>query len=396
MTKRPSPSTPLRVLIAAESYAPSVNGVSNSVARVQRHLTARGHSVIVVAPSPGPDEVDGVQVVRVPSRSLPFYRNVPVGLPPSPLIEHVLDRFEPDVVHLAAPVVLGARVAAAAAARDLPSVSIFQTDLSGFARAYGLGTTSSAVWWWLRRLHRLADVTLAPSTATADELIANRIPRVGIWGRGVDHEQFDPRRRSQVWRRSVLGADTGQTIIGYVGRLAREKRIDLLRGVDRWPDTKLVVVGDGPQRSELSRALPGAHFTGLLRGEELATAMASLDVFVHTGAHETFCQAVQEAMASGLPVVAPASGGPLDLVDHGRTGLLFRPDDAASLRHCVRTLTDDPSKRAAMGHAGADRTVGRTWERVGDELVDAYVRCIDSRRRPNASVDRPSRFAVAG
>lgn len=368
----------LRVLIAAESYAPSVNGVANSVARLQEHLRRRGHDVAVIAPSPGPSRVDGVEVERVPSISLPFYRNVPVGLPSSPLIDHILDEFQPDIVHLAAPVVLGARVATAAAARDLPIIAIFQTDLSGFARSYGASGTSSALWWWLRRVHRFADITLAPSTATAAELTRNAIPRVGIWGRGVDGELFAAHRRCDTWRRDVLGGAEGDeassepAIVGYVGRLAREKRIDLLCGVDRWKDAKLVIVGDGPERLELQRRMPNAHFTGLLRGTELATALASFDVFAHTGPHETFCQSVQEAMASQLPVVAPASGGPLDLVLHGTTGLLYRPEHVPSLHAAIRTLIDDPALRDDMGRAGHTRTIGQTWERVCDDLVAVY------------------------
>ncbi|WP_051062284.1 glycosyltransferase family 4 protein [Ilumatobacter nonamiensis] len=379
----------MRVLIAAESYAPSVNGVANSVARLQEHLIRRGHQVMVIAPDPGPTEVDGVEVVRVRSRPLPFYRGVTVGFPSSQLVLGVLDRFEPDVVHLAAPVSLGARVAREAAARDLPIVAIFQTDLSGFARSYGLGSTSGAVWRWLRHVHRFADVTLAPSTATADELNANAIPRVGIWGRGVDGRLFAPHRRSDTWRRELLGADDQRTVIGYVGRLAREKRIDLLAGVDQWTNSKVVIVGDGPARTDLERQLPDAHFTGMLSGPALAEALASFDVFAHTGAHETFCQTVQEAMASGVAVVAPAAGGPLDLVEHGGTGLLYRPEDAESLHGSIRVLIEQPELRRQMGEAGHRRTVGRTWERVCDDLIDVYDHC--RRSRPGRGGIQPAR-----
>ena len=156
---------PLRVLIAAESYAPAVNGVAGSVARLEAHLRRRGHEVMVVAPAPGPSSGS---VVRVPSKTLPFYRDLPVGLPSNATLDAAFDQFQPDVVHLAAPVVLGARVATAAAQRNLPIVAIFQTDLSGFAQSYGLGASSAVLWRWLRRVHRMADVTLAPSTATAE------------------------------------------------------------------------------------------------------------------------------------------------------------------------------------------------------------------------------------
>lgn len=380
----------LRVLIAAESYAPSVNGVANSVARMESHLRDRGHEVLVLAPEAGPPG-SGESVVRVPSRPLPFYRGLPVGLPSTDLVDRVIDCFQPDVVHLAAPVLLGYRVASAAVNRQIPVVAIFQTDLSGFANSYGLGSTAPALWWWLRRVHRLADVTLAPSTATAAQLTDHGIPRVGLWGRGVDLEMFDPALRSEVLRRRWTGSGAGSkpVIVGYVGRLAREKRIDLLRGVDRWPDTQLVIVGDGPERLDLERNLPGAHFTGLLRGRDLGSAVASFDLFAHTGAHETFCQAIQEAMASGLPIVAPASGGPVDLVEPDVNGLLYDPGDRAELERAVRRLADDPVLRASMGSAGQQRTAGRSWDRVCDELIEVYRRCCASRpcrRRPSPAL----------
>ncbi len=378
----------LRVLIAAESYAPNVNGVAHSVARLETHLRAHGHEVLVIAPDDA-EAMPDPEVIRVPSRSLPMYRGLSVGLPSRPLIDQAIDRFRPDVVHLAAPVALGAAVGAAAGRRQIPIVAIFQTDLSGFARSYGLKGVSSGIWWWLRRVHRMADITLAPSTPTAHLLFRNGIPRVGLWGRGVDTEQFTPDRRSAKVRSDLLASpakdDKPRAIVGFMGRLAKEKRVDLLEGIDRWADAQLVVVGDGPARADLERQLPNAHFTGMLGGDELAEVVASFDLFVHTGAHETFCQAVQEAMASGLPVVAPASGGPLDLVADGVSGLLYRPEDREDLERVVRALLDDPTQRKAMGAAGYARAVGRSWDRVCEELVEVYRRCRAGRVFPLAT-----------
>src|SRR5581483_7534351 len=153
---------------------------------------------------------------------------------------------------------------------------------------------------------------------------------------------------------------------------AGEKQVELLAGLDREPGIRLVVVGDGPQRASLERRLPGARFLGLQHGEQLAASFASLDVFVHTGAHETFCQAAQEALASGLPVVAPAAGGLLDLVDEGRNGLLFKPSDAIDLHRAVRSLRDDPTRRSALAAAARPSVDGRTWTVIGDELITHY------------------------
>ncbi|WP_342771419.1 glycosyltransferase [Georgenia muralis] len=159
-----------------------------------------------------------------------------------------------------------------------------------------------------------------------------------------------------------------------MGRLAPEKRTERLRGVAAPDGVRLVVVGDGPSRPALERQLRGTAttFLGRLDGDELADAYAALDVFVHTGTHETFDQTLQEAMASGVPVVAPAAGGPLDVVAEGETGYLYAPEDDAALARAVRVLAADPAMRARMGEAGRRRVLPRSWEALGDALLGHY------------------------
>ncbi|MCZ9338427.1 glycosyltransferase, partial [Streptomyces sp. TRM76130] len=119
---------------------------------------------------------------------------------------------------------------------------------------------------------------------------------------------------------------------------------------------------------------------GRRTGDDLARVFASLDVFAHTGPFETFCQTVQEAMASGVPVVAPAAGGPLDLVDHGRTGLLVPPRDAEAVRDAVAALAADPALHAACSTAGRAAVEGRTWAAVGDRLIGHYADVLAARK----------------
>lgn len=380
----------LRVLIVAESFLPSVNGVTNSVLHVAEHLVRRGHRPVIVAPEPAPAAVGAVPVLRLASRDLPIYRGLPVSRPSAATVDQLLDEVQPDVVHLAAPTVLGARFAERAQQRRLPIVALFQTDLAGFARSYHLGLLSPLLWRWLRRIHCRADITLVPSSATAAQLNDRNIPRVGVWARGVDHHRFNPNRRSDPFRQSILASSPpGTVVVGYVGRLAREKQVDLLRAVAGLDGVRLMVVGDGPDADRLRRRLPNAHFTGMLRGDELAEAVASLDVFVHTGAHETFGQSIQEAMACGIPVVAPASGGPLDLVEPGVTGFLYRPGRSHELAAAVASLVADPVLRRQFGVAGLVKTRDRTWEHLGDELVDIYQRCLRDGDRRTATGRAP-------
>ncbi|WP_144120651.1 glycosyltransferase family 4 protein [Catellatospora sichuanensis] len=373
----------MRVAIITESFSPDVNGVANSVARVAEHLLARGHEPLVVAPKPAPrpsrtSTAKPYPVVRLGSLPMPGYGNVRLAWP-TRRIREALAEHQADVVHLASPFVLGAWGAKAAADLGIPVVAIYQTDVPGYARAYRVTTGEALAWRWIRHVHGRAALTLAPSSTTAAELVAHGVPNVGRWGRGVDAELFHPSRRDDALRAEL--APGGELIVGYVGRLAREKRVDLLAQTAALPGVRVVVVGDGPTRGAVRRAVPQAAFLGTRRGTDLARLYASLDVFVHTGPHETFCQTVQEAQASGVPVVAPAIGGPLDLVRHGVDGLLVTPNDADGFAAAVGALAD-PAVRRAYGQAARAAVSSRTWSALGDELIGHYATAAAAVRSP--------------
>lgn len=373
----------MRVAIVAESFLPNVNGVTNSVLRVLEHLRRTGHEALVIAPDtprgePSAERIhDGIRVHRVPSRMFPKVNSLPLGVP-RPRIVRVLRGFDPHVVHLASPALLGYGGLHAARYLGVPTVAVFQTDVAGFAESYGIGVASRAAWAWTRHLHSRADRTLAPSTAAMEDLAAHRIPRVHRWARGVDVTGFAPSARDAALRSRWSPLD--KPIVGFVGRLAPEKHVERLAVLARRDDLQLVIVGDGVDRDKLRALLPSAVFTGALYGEQLAAAYASMDVFVHPGEHETFCQAVQEAMASGLPVVAPNAGGPRDLVAPYRTGLLLGVDEFESrLEQAVDHLLDE---RARYSGAARRSVLGRTWPAICDELLGHYeaVRAEGSRR----------------
>ncbi len=376
----------MRVAIVSECFLPVVNGVTNSVLRVVEHLAAAGHEVVVIAPGlDGPTSYRGVPVVQVPALDLPLVTSMPVGVP-SRRVLTALREFRPDVVHLAAPFVVGYRGLAAARRLGVPTVAVYQTDVAGFAASYGLGLTARAAWRWTCRLHGQADRTLAPSSWATEALRARGVPRVHQWARGVDTSRFTPSKRDAALRAEL--APGGELLVGYVGRLAPEKQVERLAALHGLPGTRVVVVGAGPSEERLRAALPDAAFLGFRDGDDLARTYASLDVFVHTGPSETFCQAVQEALASGLPVVAPDAGGPRDLVLPGRTGYLVPPrpegteagdpaaDDAdAALRAAVTALLD-PALRRRFGLGARRSVLRRTWSSVGDELLAHYAEVI--------------------
>ncbi|MFG3656465.1 glycosyltransferase family 4 protein [Streptomyces sp. NPDC047706] len=370
----------MRVVIVTESFPPDVNGVAHCALQTARHLVDRGHAPIVVAPAPAPgnkaDALAPCPVVHVPSLPLPGYPQVRVALPSRRLAAALISH-QPDIVHLASPFILGVRGMAAAARLGVPAVAIYQTDLAGYARTY-VGAGEAAAWRRIRSVHSAADRTLAPSSASQGDLEAHGVPRVHLWQRGVDTARFRPELRDEALRREL--APNGELIVGYVGRLAPEKHVELLSGVCGLPGVRVVVVGDGPSLPGLAEALPGAVFLGRRTGDDLARIFASLDVFAHTGPFETFCQTVQEAMASGVPVVAPAAGGPKDLVDHGRTGILVPPRDADAVRDAVAALAADPALRRSFGTTARATVEGRTWAAIGDQLIVHYEAVLDARK----------------
>ena len=386
----------VRIALVAETFTPAVNGVVNSVLQVADQLARAGHTPIVIAPSGATYTSRGghrIEVRRVPSVALPGYRNLAVARP-SLDVTDLLRELRPDVVHLASPAVLG--WSAARAARDLgiASVAVFQTDLSAFARRYHLGVGSNVVWNRLRRIHNSADLTLVPSSATAYQLRRQGIGPLALWSRGVDRDLFHPARRDQTWHDWVAGErGTDKLVVGFVGRLAHEKRVELLEHVSRLDGVRVVVVGDGPRRRALERLMPDARFTGQLTGDELGRAMASLDLLVHPGADETFCQVVQEALCAGVPVIAAASGGPLDLVRHGQNGWLWAGDDPQVLAAQVAAVRDDPAERGRVQEATRPSVQARTWAAVTDQLVGHYHRVLGERARLRAHRPLPTRRA---
>jgi phosphatidylinositol alpha 1,6-mannosyltransferase len=368
----------VRVAIVAECFLPAQNGVTNSVVRITEQLERHRITSMVIAPGPGPTECGASRVERVPGLKLPFYRDLAVAMPGDQL-RAALEAFEPDVVHLAAPAVLGMMAVRAARQLAVPVVAVYQTDYAGFARRYRASSVVPIVWRLLRELHTHADLTLAPSTSAVWQLQSRGIGSVALWGRGVDLDKFNPRHRSELLHRRL--APHGEVLVGYVGRLAHEKRVELLAHA-RMAGVRLVVIGDGPDKERLERKLGDAVFLGWRTGAELSQAIATLDVFVHTGADETFCQSVQEALAAAVPVVAPARGGPLDLVRHRENGYLYPPDDTHQLHGAVRQLVEGPAVRRQMSVAARRSVEGRGWDVLGEQLVAHYQQVLGRRARP--------------
>src|SRR5699024_9315434 len=251
-----------------------------------------------------------VPVHRVASAPMPGYSAVRIAPTSASALRRRIDEFRPDVIHLASPMILGGRAAVAAQKAGVPTVAVYQTDVPGYTARYGMPFLESASWQLLRDVHNRATVNLAPSNATRDEMLARGVERVQLWRRGVDTSLFSPSLRSDTLRAAYARPE--EKLVVYVGRLAPEKQVEDLKIIHDMPGVRLLIVGEGPEEEALRRLMPRAHFAGFRTGTDLAAHVASADLFIHPGELETFGQTLQEAMASGLPVIAPRRGGPVD------------------------------------------------------------------------------------
>ena len=383
-----------RVALIAESFLPKVDGVSKTAFLTLRYLQRTGREVLVLAPDTAPPAIGSSRVVRLPSFGPRFYPESRLALP-VPLISRELERFAPDLIHAFSPALASTRVVAHARFWRIPLVATYQTDLPAYAHYYGLGFLSQAIQRWLRHEHRQSTITLVPSPTTASRLRDEGYRRLRPWPRGVNSTHFHPNRRSLAARARLLnGRDPASLLCLYVGRLSPEKRVELLVQLARVPGIALTLVGDGPMRAELERHFAGtnAHFTGYLHGDALAEAYASADLFAFPGVTETFGQVVQEAEASGLPVLTVNQGGVRDLVDSGETGFVL-PPDAAAFAQAAAELRDDPALRARMSAAARARAEQRPWERILAGLEEHYREALAltaryNRLYPSASASR--------
>lgn len=373
-TATPDPRTgPRRILLFTETFLPKVDGIVNTLCRTLDGLQAQGCQTLVVAPV-GAVSAFGPTPVLTP-RAVPFppYPEVRLGVA-GPVLFRELDAFRPELIHRVGPTVLGVSGLLYARSRGLHVIASYHTDLARYARYYGLGMLEGPIWRALAEVHNRCELTLCPSRAVVADLRAHGFRRLRYWSRGVDTVRFQPSRASAAWRARLSGGVPEAPLLLYVGRLAPEKHVDLLVDVLRaHPGTRLALVGDGPDRARLEALFAGlpACFVGYLQGDALAAAYASADMFVFPSHTETLGNVVLEAMASGIPVVVPAAGGVTDLVDSGRNGLLFPPENSPALAAAVGVLLAAPPLRAQLSTAALRFARQRAWPRQL-ALLEAY------------------------
>lgn len=371
----------MRVAIVTESFLPSINGVTNSVLRVVDTLAKRGDEVLIIAPTSLGASYAGYPVVTTPTVEIVGF---PVAIP-TPAVARALDDFGPDIVHAAAPFWLGGQAIAHAAKRGIASVAVYQTDVSGYLERYGLDFAAPIIDAATAAIHQPATLTLAPTSDGVRYLRGLGVGAIEVWGRGVDTELFHPGRGESVGprERRLSAAPGGERIIGYVGRLAPEKQVERMKELVDIPGSTLLIVGDGPSRSHLEHLFRADNvvFVGRLVGDDLADAYAAMDLFVHCGTEETFGQTIQEAHASGLPVIAPLTGGQRHLIRHGTDGYLVDHQRWGAFREKVVLLVGDEVLRTQMSQNAVQAVSKKTWEANNALLLGFYDRAKNAAAR---------------
>jgi glycosyltransferase involved in cell wall biosynthesis len=371
-------SRSLRLAVVTETYPPEVNGVATSAARFVEGLRARGHTIQLVRPRQQRDGArEAADAMLVRGMAIPQYPNLRFGLPCKRTLVRTWSQQRPDVVHVVTQGPLGWSALQAAAKLKLPVVSDFRTNFHAYSAHYGVGWLKRPIVGYLRRFHNRTACTLAPTEAVRRELTQLGFRGVQVVARGVDTKLFDPARRDAELR-ARWGAGEHDPVVLYVGRLAPEKNLVALaqawdRVQRRTPRARLVLVGDGPSRSELEARFPAAVFCGTRTGEDLAAHYASGDVFLFPSVTETYGNVTLEAMASGLVVVAFDYAAAAEVIQHGQNGLLVPFGDGDAFAAHATALTADLGRARRLGAAARETALGRSWDAVVRELEEVLL-----------------------
>lgn len=354
----------MRIAIFTETFLPATDGVVTRLRHTLEEFGRMGDEVMVFAPSNDrPDSYAGAKIYSTPGITFPHYPQIRLA-PPHPWIGRALREFRPDVVHVVNPIIHGLGGVYFARRMKIPLVCSYHTNIAVYAPYYKLGFLVNFAKNATRYIHNQAQINLCTSGTTMDYLLEEGIKHVRVWPQGVDSRLFHPDKTSEKWRKKLTDGHPEEKLLLYVGRLAPEKHIERLRIIpESLPGTRLAIVGDGPARKEVESQFLGTKtvLTGLLQGEELAGAYASADAFLFPSTTETLGMAMNEALASGLPVVAARSGASHEVVSEGENGLLYEPGSDAALISTVEEMFSDEDSLREMSLNARSAAEERSW-----------------------------------
>jgi glycosyltransferase involved in cell wall biosynthesis len=369
----------MRIALFTETFLPKVDGIVTRLRHTIDHLQRNGDQVLVIAPEGGITEHKGAKVCGITGFPLPLYPELKMALP-RPAIGDTLASFQPDIIHVVNPAVLGLAGIFYSKLLKTPLVASYHTHLPQYLQHYGLGMLEGLLWELLKTAHNQANLNLCTSTAMMSELTQHGIERVDLWQRGVDTEIFHPDLASQEMRSHLSQGHPESPLLLYVGRLSAEKEIERIKPIlAAIPTARLALVGDGPHRQMLEKHFSGTntHFVGYLMGKELGAAFASADAFIFPSRTETLGLVLLEAMAAGCPVVAARSGGIPDIVTDRVNGYLFQPTENDQEAIAATTWLLEQRQEMAIIRKNARKEAEKWgWAAATRQLQDYYHRVI--------------------
>jgi phosphatidylinositol alpha 1,6-mannosyltransferase len=378
--------TDLRVALFSGNYNYVRDGANQALNRLVDYLMRQGVTVRVYSPTvdnpafPATGEVVSIPAIPIPGRS--EYR-MPLAIPPR--VRRDLAAFNPNVVHVSSPDIVGHRAVTWARRRKIAAVASVHTRFDTYLAYYHLQALEPLARDIMRRFYHRCEVVMAPAESTAVILRAQRMNRdIAIWTRGVDREQFNPERRDMAWRRSAGIAD--EMAVLFLGRIVMEKGLDVFADAihafaARGTRHRVLVIGEGPARPWFEEQLPGAIFTGELTGDALATAVASSDLLLNPSITEAFGNVTLEAMACGLPVIAAEASGTTNLVRHNVTGTLVDGAEPEEFADALEAYARDPDLRRKHGEAALAIAKTMDWDSINANVIRVYLHAIHKRER---------------
>ncbi|MGB3651629.1 MAG: glycosyltransferase family 1 protein [Rivularia sp. (in: cyanobacteria)] len=371
----------MRIALFTETFLPKVDGIVTRLRHTVEHLQRNGDRVLVICPDGGMTEYKGAKIYGISGFPLPMYPELKLALP-RPAIGDVLEEFNPDIIHVVNPAVLGLAGIIHSKINNIPLVASYHTHLPQYLQHYGLGMLEGLLWELLKAGHNQAAINLCTSTAMMQELTSHGIERVDLWQRGVDTELFHPSLASEQMRGHLSQNHPQSPLLLYVGRLSAEKEIERIKPIlEAIPEARLALVGDGPHREALEKhfAQTNTYFVGYLTGTDLGSAFASADAFIFPSRTETLGLVLLEAMAAGCPVVAARSGGIPDIVTDGVNGYLFEPksDDAGAIAATIRLL-EKKEEREVIRQNAREEAERWGWSAATRQLQTFYQGVVSS------------------
>ena len=374
----------MKIAVFTDTYHPEINGVTKTLDKMKSAMDRRGIEYIFFAPGEGPFKEEGKCVSFFASFRFFAYPQCRIALPDYGVVKKRLDEFKPDIIHLTTPFTIGLSGLRYAKENGIAHTATYHTDFPEYLDHYGFGIIKNGAWQFLKWFHDSPDINFAPSEQTRLKMENEEIGRLGLWKRGIEKDRFNPGFRDNGLREQWGCED--EVCLLHVGRLAKEKELDVLMGAvrilnDRNVKFKLVIVGDGPMRTQLEACgYKNIVFCGYMTGQDLSRCYASADAFCFTSGTETYGNVLLEAMASGLPAVSVIEGGAGENVVDEKNSLVFKRGSARDMADKLERMIEDETLRKRLSNGALEHVSGKSWKDVFDELFSAYGQLIDNKR----------------